>query len=101
MIQEIKPKNTALAFLENASRHIGDRAVTYDKPKGERSMAKTVELFNSLHGTHLTEVQGWEFMALLKLVRSNQGQFKADNYEDWAAYAALAGEAAAKGASNV
>lgn len=34
-------------------------------------------------------------MALLKAVRSQQGRFKADNYEDGAAYFALAGEAAA------
>lgn len=33
-------------------------------------------------------------MALLKMVRSQQGNYKADNYEDLAAYSALMGEAA-------
>ena len=33
-------------------------------------------------------------MALLKIARANQGAFRADNYEDLVAYAALAGESA-------
>jgi len=35
-------------------------------------------------------------MEILKMVRASQGEFRADNYEDGAAYAALAGEAAAR-----
>ncbi len=76
--------------------HISDRAVTYDKPEGERSMAATVEAFNSVTGHNLTEEQGWHFMTLLKIVRSQQGNFKVDNYEDGSAYFGLAGEAASK-----
>lgn len=33
-------------------------------------------------------------MELLKIVRSNQGGYRADSFVDGAAYAALAGEAA-------
>lgn len=73
-----------------------DRAATYDKPEGERSMSATVAAFNAVTGHQLTEEQGWLFMALLKAVRSQQGAYRADSYEDGAAYFALAGEAAAR-----
>ena len=73
-----------------------DRAVTYDKEGGERSMGKTVAAFNVITGSNLTEEEGWLFMEILKQVRSMQGAFKADNYEDLAAYAALRGECASR-----
>lgn len=74
--------------------HMEARAATYDSPDGERSMGKTVEMFNTLTGHGLTEEEGWIFMAILKMVRSQQGAFKADSYEDGAAYFALACETA-------
>lgn len=79
-------------ILTKAAGHLADRAKTYDKPEGERSMEKTVAMFNTLAGTQLTTEQGWLFMVLLKMVRSQQGEYKADNFEDGAAYFALAGE---------
>lgn len=79
-------------ILTKAAGHLADRAKTYDKPEGERSMEKTVQMFNTLAGTQLTTEQGWLFMVILKMVRSQQGDYKADNYEDGAAYFALAGE---------
>jgi hypothetical protein len=88
---------TAPVLLEKALGHLSDCAVTYDAPQGERSMGKTVAAFNIIHGTSLTEEQGWSFMVLLKQVRSaSGGKLKMDNYEDGAAYAALQGEAAAR-----
>jgi hypothetical protein len=87
----------AAEILNAAAGHMQDRAATYDKPEGERSMAGTVEAFKAITGHDLTEEQGWLFMALLKAVRSQQGAFRADSYEDGAAYFALAGEAAHKG----
>lgn len=84
----------AQEFLTKAGDHMQDRANTYDKPQGERSMAATVGAFNAINGTTLTEEQGWMFMELLKIVRSIQGNYKADNYEDAVAYAALRGECA-------
>ena len=45
-------------------------------------------------GLSLTEEEGWIFMVFLKLARSQQGEFKLDDYVDMAAYAALAGESA-------
>ena len=83
-------------ILSKAAGHLADRAVTYDKPEGERSMARTVALFNLFYGMNLTEDQGWRFMVFLKMVRSTQGNFKLDNFEDSTAYEALAAEFLAK-----
>lgn len=94
--QESQNNSSATAFLNKAIEHLNDRAITYDKPNGERSMAKTVAAFNVLTGHQLTEEQGWKFMALLKLARSEQGEYKADSFEDGCAYIALAGEAASQ-----
>lgn len=83
-------------ILSKAAGHLADRAVTYDKPEGERSMTRTVALFNLFYGMNLTEDQGWRFMVFLKMVRSTQGNFKLDNFEDATAYEALAAEFLAK-----
>ena len=91
-----EPTMTASDFLGAALNHLGDRASTYDNPTGERSMGRTVEAFNAITGHKLTEEQGWLFMCLLKQVRSQQGKYKSDSYEDLTAYAALMGESAAK-----
>lgn len=87
---------TAQNILKKAAQHMQDRAATYDRPEGERSMGATVQAFNAITGHDLTEEQGWLFMALLKAVRSQQGAYRADSYEDGAAYFALMGEAAAQ-----
>ncbi len=82
-------------ILTAAAGHMAARAATYDKPEGERSMARTVAAFNALHGTSLTEAQGWHFMQLLKAVRlfQNPATYHADSAEDGVAYGALMGEA--------
>lgn len=85
---------SAHEILEAGVAHMKNRAATYDSPEGERSMGATVTAFNAITGHSLTEEQGWLFMTLLKAVRSQQGQFKLDSYEDGAAYFGLAGEAA-------
>lgn len=86
----------AQEILEAAGQHMQDRAATYDQASGERSIAATVKAFIAVTGDGLmsTEERGWLFMSLLKKVRSQQGDYKADNYEDDAAYSSLAGEAA-------
>lgn len=84
-------------ILAQASAEMNDRGATYDQPQGERSMGKTVAAFAAVTGVHMSEQQGWQFMELLKMVRSNQGGYRADSFVDGAAYASLAGEAAAKG----
>jgi hypothetical protein len=84
----------AADVLKAALGHMEDRAATYDKPGGERSMPATVAAFNALTGHQLTAEQGWLFMTVLKLCRTQQGGFRADNYEDGSAYFALMGEQA-------
>lgn len=85
---------TAHDILTQAATEMQDRATTYDKPEGERSMGATVAAYNAVTGQSMTEVQGWLFMAMLKAVRSQQGDYRADSFVDGAAYFALAGEAA-------
>ena len=87
---------SAAKLLEKAAGHLKDRAATYDKPEGERSIGAAVKAFNAVTGDGLmdSEERGWLFMAILKMVRSQQGNYRADNYEDLAAYSALMGEAA-------
>lgn len=86
---------TANEILTTAAGHLQDRAATYDRPEGERSMGATVAAFTAVTGVSMTEEQGWLFMVLLKAVRTQQGGHRGDNYEDGAAYFALAGETAA------
>ena len=93
----------ATRILQAGIDHMSDRASTYDSPGGERSMEATVSAFNAITGDGLVrnEERGWLFMVLLKMVRSQQGDYKADNYEDAAAYCGLMGEAAAKERGDV
>ena len=83
-------------ILDKAAQHMRDRAATYDKPEGERSMGLTVAIFNLHHGTNLTEAQGWHLMQILKDVRlfARPG-YHADSAEDCTAYSALKAEAMA------
>jgi hypothetical protein len=84
-------------ILTEAAKIIGTRGVERDKGDSERSMQSCVNAFNALTKHTLTEEQGWLFMVVLKMARSQGGCFKLDDYLDGAAYFALAGEAAAKG----
>lgn len=86
---------SAPEILNAAAGHMRDRAATYDKPEGERSMAQTVAVFNLHHGTSLSEAQGWHFMQVLKDVRlfTNTSNPHRDSVDDNVAYAALKGEA--------
>jgi hypothetical protein len=87
---------TADEILQRGADHIRDRAATRDQSSGERTMSQVVKAFNAIFGTKLTEEQGWQFMVLLKIVRAANGKVNIDDYEDEAAYAALAAEAAMK-----
>ena len=84
----------ATDVLEKAAGHMRDRAAAYDKPDGERSMARTVAAFNALTGRDLTTAEGWAFMLLLKQVRvfQNPAEPHQDSLEDGVAYAALLAE---------
>lgn len=89
----------AYEYLEAGANEMKKRKEVYDPDKdsdGERSMGKTVQLFNTLTGHELTEEQGWMFMVCLKMVRSQSGKYNADDYVDGAAYFGLSGESARK-----
>lgn len=86
-------------FLDSAAKHLKDRASQRDCPDGEKSMARTVASFNAMYGTTITTEQGWMFMVFLKASRAKNGKYVQDDYEDGAAYFALAGECAAKAES--
>lgn len=92
--EDIDEVASAAEILDQAKAEMQDRAATYDKPEGERSMAATVAAFEAITGVTMTEAQGWLFMSTLKAVRSQQGAFRMDSFVDGAAYFALAGEAA-------
>jgi hypothetical protein len=86
---------TAPSILEAAAGHMRDRAATYDKPEGERSMGATVQAFKAITGHELTEEQGWLFMICLKLVRGVSDK-TLDSQEDLVACCALMGECVAR-----
>lgn len=81
-------------ILRQSAQHMMDRATTYDKPEGERSMAKTVQAFNAITGRGITTAEGWLMMAVLKQVRAlqNPGKPHVDSLEDAPAYLALMAE---------
>lgn len=83
---------SAPEILDAAKRAIISRASTRDDAE-KRSMGRTVGVFNSLTGNDLSERDGWIFMLCVKLARSQQGEFHADDYVDSAGYIALASEA--------
>ena len=59
---------SAADILRKAASLIEERAAQRDRPGGEKSMLATITAFNTIYGTDLTEVQGWHFMELLKMV---------------------------------
>lgn len=91
----VNPYQSATDLLQSACDQIGNRAAERDT-ETERSMSSTVNAFNALYGTNLTEEQGWMFMVFLKAARSKGGNIRIDDYVDGSAYFALAGEAAIK-----
>lgn len=85
---------TPHSILSMAQHILAERGKQRDQPGGERSIPAVVGAFNALTGHALTEQQGWLFMSLVKIKRSQTGSPDIDHYVDGAAYFALAGEAA-------
>ena len=84
----------ATDILSKAAQHMADRAATYDKPEGERSMGRAVEAFNAITGRDLAESEGWLLLQVLKSVRLfTRPGYHSDSAEDGVAYAALMAEA--------
>lgn len=86
-------KVSASFFLDSATKALEDRASQRDTPSGERSMQRTVALYNAYkRNLEMSEADGWAFMVFLKLVRGDQGEFREDDYVDATGYIALLGE---------
>lgn len=85
----------ASTLLQRAWELMKERAATYDKPDGERSMAAAVAALNAVLGREaLTESEGWLLMQLVKEVRDrSKAVAHRDSLEDGIAYAALKAEA--------
>lgn len=68
------PLTSAPDLLDAAAGHMRDRAATYDKPEGERSMGKTVQAFNAITGRNMeaaTKIQS--MLVALKAVFETRG----------------------------
>lgn len=90
---KIKQLSSSVDFLNYAATIQGNRAATYDSPEGERSMAKTVTLLNTLRGLTLKTSDGWLLLTLLKLVRGEaRAEFHADSAVDAVSYMGLYAE---------
>ena len=104
---DAEPLWGAVDFLLEASSAIDNRAQERDHANGERSMVRCVDMFNAFRGDAsgalgmLSEVEGWVFMALLKLARSRGGRYQRDDFVDATAYLSLAGEAAEREAAGI
>ena len=78
-------------ILEAALQVHHDRGKERDTEEGERSMARAVQLYESLTNMGMTEGMGWMFMVALKLARAERSN-NPDHYIDLAGYVALLGE---------
>lgn len=89
-------------IVDHSLRHVLHRAEAYDSEGGERSMAKTVAAFNAITGHKLSEVDGWQFMSVLKAVRlfTNRDTVHFDSMEDGISYEALKAESIVKKGLN-
>jgi hypothetical protein len=89
----------AYDWLEKSSDILKERGKEYDTTEkepsgGERSMEKTVQMFNICTGKDLTESEGWLLLQLLKDVRQwTKPDFHGDSALDCISYAALKAEA--------
>ena len=88
---------SSVDYLNKAAAIQEERGKNYDQPAGERSMAAVVAAFNDLFNQDMTETQGWQFMALLKMRRlgSSPGR-PGDSAADEESYSALAAESSAR-----
>lgn len=89
---------SAVDFLSAAGAIQEARAGEYDQPGGERSMAKTVAMFNVATGADLSESDGWLFMVFLKITRDqSRANCHLDACKDLVSYGSLYAEARSAG----
>lgn len=88
------PVKSPSDYLRQAADTLDERGKQYDASGSERSMAKTVAIFNILTKNSLTVAEGWQFMKILKDVRlwSNTDVAHVDSIVDNLGYTALLAE---------
>jgi hypothetical protein len=85
-------------ILRQAAVILEERGKVRDSEDGERSIARAVTAYKALRGPTMdTVLDGWLFMAVLKLARATAGEAHVDDYQDLAGYAALAAECLSEG----
>ena len=95
LLRELIPnQKTPSDYLRQAADTLDERGKQYDASGSERSMEKTVTIFNMLTGNSLTTAEGWQFMKVLKDVRlwSNTSDVHVDSIVDNLGYTALLAE---------
>lgn len=92
--QPVDTSKTPSDWLREAADTLDERGKQYDASGSERSMAKTVAIFNILTKNSLTVAEGWQFMKVLKDVRlwSNTDVAHVDSIVDNLGYTALLAE---------
>jgi hypothetical protein len=89
------PTPKAPELLGRAAALLAERGRDYDHHEGERSVSKTVDVFNVITGGRMTKTEGWLFMICLKQVRAfTTYPHHEDSLHDLIAYAALMAEEA-------
>jgi hypothetical protein len=93
-----KQPRTAQQFLAHAAALQVQRGKQYDQADGERSMGKTVAVFNIITGHSLSEAEGWLLQQLLKDVRQwSAPEYHEDSAVDGVSYSSLKAESLAAG----
>jgi hypothetical protein len=86
----------ASEIASEAALALANRAEIRDNPNGERSAAKAADIMTAWTGKEYTASDIWRTLMAVKMARSLQGKFHADDFIDLAGYAALLGECEAE-----
>ncbi len=105
--KQIGKSKRAEDIMDEAACTLKERAALRDAENGERAMKICVDMFSAaaleeiLETGKISEKMGYLFMICLKISRSRQGKYHADDYVDILGYAALLAEAADDEATSI
>lgn len=87
----------AAAIPMKAAEVLQSRAVERDTEEGEMTLRKAAAMTNVLMDLDLTPSQLAKIVIIVKLVRSESGEYKEDDYVDIGGYAGISGYHASLG----
>lgn len=87
---------TAPYILQSALDALNQRAAIRDQPSGERSAERAAKILSAWTGREWNEAEVWQCLVAVKMSRSEQGNFHADDFVDSAGYFSLLAECRAK-----